>query len=457
MAYQFQTAAHATQYFPANRPVLPEWTRFAWASMDERAWWQPIISEYQRHWTEVEKMSVVYGYRQAALIQVPATEILSLTEWACDHGVIAVPKLKTAVGKRYQSESVSLGPNESYDYAVLILRPESFHKIPHTLQDNEALGESLGYPSCCRSLFQRTWGSGQIDSTYDQMMNTDVVPTANGPVETNLFWRWLGIRLVSHLPCSIQCSASIELGQQFREVIRRMRNVEDVLAADSILSWPLTWSSINGITEIVGPPIKISTRTDWSPEERLFRREGEYHLPETPLSHLWTDNAFNAADHMRSAHTAIIHAIRDHAPQRAVIYDLGCGNGLLLKRAKLHRPDVKIGGNDLKEDAILRAKKGLIGNWRAMPIQDTACLPTDTARPNVVVFSPVRLLEMSEVDATRLRHEMTKLSHVFVYAYSDCIERFTSLTALCQEAQLPIPTIISSTDRIQVGVITYAH
>jgi hypothetical protein len=310
---------------------------------------------------------------------------------------------------------------------------------------DQALGELLGYPACCRAFFDDTWGSGQVDSTYDQCMNAG--GSADGPVEANMLWRWMGIRWVPHLPCSSTCAATVALGQRLREVARAHGYAEEARVIDEVLGWPATWSAVNGIAEIVGPCVKVSARTDWSPELRLFKRSGRYLRPDPWL---WADNGFNDADGMYASHTPIVLALAEHVAPAARVVDLGCGNGLLLKRLKVRRPDVRIAGVDVSPVAVTHAKQDLVGSWTESRIETLTFL---AAAPDAAVLSPVRLTEMPAAEAAAVRGALAAMPQLFVYAYADCVQDHGSLQGLCAHAGLPAPAVVSASAAVQVGLI----
>lgn len=447
----------ATRHFPAGRPVLPEWTRHAWASMDEKGWWEPYLCDAVKAWQEIEKWSVVDGVRQAARMDVSPEQLPAFMKWATDHGVVVHILEQVVAGKSYSSATQAYSSGNTMSFRVLLFRPESLSKAMSRLTD-ETLGELLGYPSCCRTFFAETWGAGQIDTTFDQFCNQPAGSAwldwpehqrgpGNDPVEANILWRWMGIRWVPHLPCSFNCAATVAFGKRMREVAIAHGYHEEAKTIDRILSWPVTWSAINGIAEIVGPCLKVSTRTDWSPERRLFTRAGQYQRPEPRQ---WTNNGFSGPAGMYGSHTPIVRAMSEHMATGARVVDLGCGDGLLLKRLKVRRPDVKIGGVDIKENAIVDARKGLVGSWRAEAIQAGGWIGQS---PTAIVLSPERLFEMSEDDRSAVVAILKEIPQVFVYDYADCILKRGPLTEMCRLIGLPQPAMISACAEVQVGLI----
>lgn len=77
------------------------------------------------------------------------------------------------------------------------------------------LGDALGYPPCCRELFLR---HGQHD---DLTLLTSCLPEAGSAPPASAFTQWIcgPLALISHTPCSLECSASIEIARRSLEVI----------------------------------------------------------------------------------------------------------------------------------------------------------------------------------------------------------------------------------------------
>lgn len=440
-----------------NRPVLPEWTRWAWSSLTERDYWMPLLEQANQSWEELERWSVVDGIRPATYQVASPERFMELSTWAAKYGLVVVPITQINRHNAYRSGSAdAFDPSQPWDYRVIITRPESVAKIaavPDLAKNDAALGDILGYPECCREFFSNTWGSCQVDTTWNQFATTGV---AEGPVEANMLWRWKGIRWVSHLPCSYQCKHTVEIGRQIRQMAQRRGYIEVAHTIDTVLSWPTKWSGVNGIAEIVGPCIKVSTRTDWAPPRanRYFERKGRY---VKPTKKIWTQNGFKSFGEMRRFHVPIVDAVREFAPENATLIDLGCGNGHLLRRIKLHRSDVNLFGVDVNEDAIKDAQAVGVGTWVVDALENLGwCNELTKSETAVPVYCPVRFAEMSE--ETRLAGvEALKTCPLhIVYVYSDNLEKM-SLEEWVQAMGLPndklLVTHTDAAKEVAVGVI----
>lgn len=439
-----------------NRPVLPEWTRWAWSSMTEREYWKVIFDRLGATRSWVEWLTLIEGVRPAIYQNIDPSQLLAKMQEAAEHQLAVIPITQVNKNAGYSSgSSSSFDPSQPWEYRAIITKQEyaqDISQIPNLAHDNVKLGEILGYPKCCQDFFHRTWGAGQVDTTWDQYAETG---SANGPVEANMLWRWMNVRWVSHLPCSFQCQATVEVGRKTREVMRKHGLVEEIKAIDTILSWPTKWSGINGIAEIVGPCLKVSTRTDWAPpsDHRWFERSGIYMKP---TADIWKQNGFSTYQAMTEAHAPVISELVATIPQNGAVIDLGCGNGRLLRTTKLHRPDIKIGGVDVLEDAIVSAQSTLVGKWKASSIQQLEWTSWYSPDQTVLVHCPVRLTEMAKEEADKTRAAMCQYKTHLVYIYGDnakkhTLEEWVSLSGLPVDKLLVICNELAQS--VVVGIL----
>lgn len=348
-----------------------------------------------------------------------------------------VPVSSGHVGGGYQSSGTPNGATQNA-IRVVYTRPEHYSEIlPFT--DNNRMGELLGFPGCCRGHFNDTWGKGQVDSTWDQ-----VSWTKSHTWQASTLMRWMGVRMVPHMPCSYDCPESVEMGQKFYDLGVFLGYREEMEFAKEMLSWPVLGTRLFGIAEYTSPALKLVTRTDWTPTKDQFVRTGTYVKPETWW---WSDNQFLNADSMRHAHRLLIHAILEELPYQARVLDLGCGNGALLRRLKTYCTDITIGGIDINETAIAHAKSYLTGSWQVGRIETGNY---DNFKPTTVIINPVRLMEMTEQSAVEgMRNWLRTVPQVFLYSYNDGnLERSTAATGLTYRP-------IAKTPHLTIGLATW--
>jgi SAM-dependent methyltransferase len=215
-----------------------------------------------------------------------------------------------------------------------------------------------------------------------------------------------------------------------------------------VLHWPVEWSRLFGIAEITTPALKISTRTDWTPTKQSFSRAGQYRAPKKTW---WTLNGFSSADGMRDSHRDMVDALVTQLPPKARVLDLGCGNGMLLRRLTIHRPDIRIAGVDNNAEAIREAQEtiDLRSTFWHGAIQDVMWVDW---KPTVVLFNPARLREMTPADASRASAWIREIPWQFPYMYDDW-QKKASLTTLCEEYQLTAPQPFIKTHRVEMGMV----
>src|SRR5206468_4260350 len=138
----------------------------------------------------------------------------------------------------------------------------------------------LAFPVCCRAFFKDIWARQScLDTTW--AMTADAwgadrgrAATVSGPPGANILWRWMGVRLVPHLPCRFDCGDTLALAERLRAVWVEAGFFEELGWAEEILRWPVEWSALHGIAEIKTPILKVATRTDATAGKYLVRYEG---------------------------------------------------------------------------------------------------------------------------------------------------------------------------------------
>jgi hypothetical protein len=102
----------------------------------------------------------------------------------------------------------------------------------------------------------------------------------SGPLEANIFCRWVGVRAVSHLPCRCDCQETVDVARKLLALGRGIGFVEEMDWLVTILRWPVEWSALHGIAEIKTPVVKIITRTDATARKYVVRRAGDLYPDE---------------------------------------------------------------------------------------------------------------------------------------------------------------------------------
>lgn len=82
----------------------------------------------------------------------------------------------------------------------------------------------------------------------------------------NILLKWLGIRIVFHLPCSFDCQPTIQIATQHAELAREAGFDQETDWLLEMLSWPVEWSALYGLAEITTPVGTTFAVTDTTAE-----------------------------------------------------------------------------------------------------------------------------------------------------------------------------------------------
>lgn len=428
--------------------VLPDWTRVQWTTIENKNKYEKILSSISSAWKHIERMSVVHDIRPSTLDIINSNELSTLIEEYKQYGVMVVPLAKEGVTTTYSSTSQPYQPGKPYRLRVVFTKTEELAKEWYALWNtkplnNKRVGELLGYPECCIDFYLEHWINRQfVDTTWpmsvDKMQVTDDVRTIHikedTPPECNILWRWQGVRLVSHLPCSFNCSHTQDMGMKMAELGRQLGYGQEVDWIYELLSWPVEWSALHGIAEIKTPINKISSRTDMTPWKYTVQKHNAVY-PEDGMSgtmypytekkikikpitttksfqksledtSLWEENGFRFKEAMDHFHEVIIDAIGDmkYVPSGNIL-DLGCGNGVLLGRVVGTRQDLIPHGVEMDRQRCMSAATNI--HWGIFTMGDIFDLQNwKEEYYSLVLLMPGRLMETSPDKARAFRKQL---------------------------------------------------
>ncbi|MCX8008149.1 MAG: DUF483 domain-containing protein [Patescibacteria group bacterium] len=320
--------------------------------------------------------------------------------------------------------------------------------------DNIKIGKLLNYPDCCIDFFQKYWVEEKfIDTTYPMSLNG-----TNGPKECNILLRWLGVRAVSHLPCSFSCERTYEQALKNIEFGRYLGFNEEMDWLEEMLSWPVQWSALHGIAEIKTPILKISTRTDATADLVVVNKEGfvypeegvsgnkfpyinksKTHLTKTMsfkksilLDKLWRDNGFYSFEAMECSHKVILDLVKNFFKEKVPVLsvsDFGCGNGYLLKKlSELKIADkyrffgCELDFNRYKNiDIVMKGVENVEYQFECRNMYDESYYPEVMKETDLDIITSGRFFEVPEETAIKFIREFAKKPEriLVIYSYSD--------------------------------------
>jgi hypothetical protein len=479
--------------------TLPDFTRLSWVSELARQTWEPRIREIGRAWREIEWLSVIRGERSCSLTLLsPEAFIDTAAHWT-NLGLNALPlQIENLPNTPYISTATCREPGQPIAFRLVVGKPEAVlqFKCAWDSSDNEMIGNLLGYPTCCRHFFQRVWiEDKRVDTTWAMAANTceaqasERMIAVNGSPIANILWRWMGVRAVPHLPCRFDCPDTVRFGERLQDIGRQAGYNREIDWTIEILSWPVEWSALHGIAEVKTPVLRVSTRTDATakkfmvhyrgpkfpnegvtglrfPYERPlrllimdssgFHRGLENTIPATPVTPDWyhQDNGFSSPAGMDAAHIPIVDfAQAELAGLQGNIIDLGCGNGVLLKKICNDSIELIPYGVDLKLDCIAHARQLLPQfeqNFIHADFFDVSAWPAAKYALGILMIG--RLLEVSQEKADRLMAVLrSRCDRLLVYIYPGW-NNTNSLEAVVQKAGLHLRKTTGKT----IGLIAFS-
>jgi hypothetical protein len=465
--------------------ALAEFVRISWTSDHAREVWEHRLQRITKAWLDVEWLAVVHGVRRCGVTTVTPEDLVARGgDWAARGLNILPVEIQGTGNTSYASASVKAELGKPFVFRVVLGRPDDVveFKRVYDAGDEHAIGRLLGYPSCCQEFYRHVWvDRGMVDTTWPMAagMQGEAGPAAtaievSGPSYANILWRWMGVRAVSHLPCSFACQATVELGKKLIEVGRSGGYGQEMDWLLEILSWPVEWSALHGLAEIKTPILKVATRTDVTLQKRAVRYKGSaypeegaqglvfpYRRPpvqprrtrsrgfkqglDNPivpaLAHPdWyaSDNGFSSCEAMDRAQQPVVDlAIATLAIDGRNVLDLGCGNGVLLKKIRSGANVVPFG----IEVAAERAEHAsgvlgeLAGNIVCGDMFNDERIWQDGRRYSLAIVMPGRLLEANPEQAMTLRGRLlAQCDRILVYAYGEWLTRYGNLQGLAEKA-----------------------
>jgi hypothetical protein len=360
---------------------LEDFTRIQWAP-EARSIWEPRFAQVSSSWQKMEIWLVSLGFKPSALLVVSPEQLATIFRESQLLGLsLTVLARQGAASNSYSATSVPYVEGQICKENLVGRWITAWDS-----NDDMEIGALLGYPICCREFFKKVWVDGEyIDTTWHQAKNTanpdsGMVINLYPDPACNVTLRHLGLRWVSHLPCSFRCSPTIAMVVEFASALERQFPME-YRTLNEALQWPVKWTALHGIAEITTPVCKIISRTDATGSKLEIRQNGALYPEEgangiefpfrsrTRRARLiqidrWSLNGFSDYESMVKAHNTVISAAGDVRGKS--IIDLGCGTGELLQvykgiAAELH-------GIDTNATALAKAKKFV--NVREMNIFD---------------------------------------------------------------------------------------
>ena len=318
---------------------MEDFSRILWSSQPTRKLWEARIHHICNEWTRIETASVFSGYRTASL---------QLDSWPDKRlGFVTVGLGVQGKADNYSASSPGYVAGKPFSVRTVTIRTERLSDFVAAWHDrnDEEIGLLLGFPGCCVEFFKQTWGRGLHDPTEKmQVSNPHTSPY------TNILLRWLGVRPVPHMPCSLECEVTKMQGETYLGMMDERARAW----SRELLSMSMEYKTLNGVGEVTTPLFKLAFTSQGKREFKLFgtQPDGAAAGIKFPfIEDVWTNNGFKGLNSMIESHK-VIRSILPLTKLNKVI-DFGCGNGyLLFSISAMHKTGIDINGT-----AIIQGRK----------------------------------------------------------------------------------------------------
>jgi len=229
---------------PDFLPNLPSanFVRTVWHSEADKAKYGRTVLDYGNAWLEAEQMSVLEGIRPLCLQPINTTEYLAFLPWAHDNGLHVRIKRFAA-----QFNGFSHYYQEGNDLAVVAMSKNK------DMVESDNCEQYLGYPNCCQNFFAANFPK-YLDPVLQWANNEDHVVASSECVPV---LRSIGIRRVSHIPCSPTCYQSQNIGIDMASLLPTQLSEQ----ATEILASSMSWDCYRGIAIVKTPWFRIIYRS----------------------------------------------------------------------------------------------------------------------------------------------------------------------------------------------------
>jgi len=259
---------------------IPPFTTVVWRSRKAREEYEAAIEDYDRVYHKVELVLIKEGYRKCDVEHVyPETlqdQMVMMAMLGFKFRVLDFVRRYSGFAHKHERPT---GAQDTMIFGVVAEDErylEEYARAYHS-GDHDAQGRLLGYPECCRRFFSEVWSRGEYDPILEIARRTGVGEDGmvRGDPLLNVMLRYVGVRVIPFLPCSFRCRRAREFALAALELLKR----EDrgaLLRALELLSMPVRWSQVNGITQVEVGDVMVIVAGGYTAERQEVRFIPEY-------------------------------------------------------------------------------------------------------------------------------------------------------------------------------------
>jgi hypothetical protein len=253
--------------------------------------YRKLMSNIVEVFNRIEYLSVIEGTRDAHLLFIRPADVEHKRAEFRKYGleIVLLNKEADNMSGNYGNHSLPWDGQAQFVWRSIVTKPELVSKWNDIWKTRERdvfmgeylIGRGLGYPHCCSEHFTEVWmRRGGIDTTWQQaactITNTsDYVEAENilgeynaielpetTPIWASNLLRWAGLKLVTHLPCSFNCTESKRIALENLGIATKYGYGYEYNMLCKMLDWEITWTAEYGVATIDTPVFTIHTLTD---------------------------------------------------------------------------------------------------------------------------------------------------------------------------------------------------
>jgi hypothetical protein len=281
---------------------IPNMTSTQFANLESKNKWEPKIQLAGQFYPQIEYLTVKHGVRKTMIAHnVKPENIQKMSRDLAKDGLMMIPLSREGVSNgSFSHFSKSYDGRGDFVYRSVIAKniADAYDFVQaHETHDDVRIGELLGFPQCCSTFFDRVWKLGYFDPIWQQAENTPKAHIKNirnfedrrlvrikesaEAYKTLSTFRYLGVRVLSHFPCSFNCERSIQVANEWIDLGRKL-NLTGLNETLEIMQLPFEWDCLKGVAIINTPVFKIVTNSMPCYPRHVIQQESSIYPEESP-------------------------------------------------------------------------------------------------------------------------------------------------------------------------------
>jgi len=258
---------------------VPSVNRIQFTNKESMDVWGTKIEKARIFYPRIEMETVKHGLRKCMILHRVRPENFDMhARTLAKDGLILVPISKEGDGgDTFAHQSRQYEKNRPFVYRVAVARKgQDAEELVHASQinDDRKIGELLGFPECCSNFFYKKWrdsysdpiwqqAEGTINTKYsfrqDEKFNVNnkhIIRVKESNSKISSVFRYIGVRVLSHLPCALDCKQSLAVANDWIDLATREK-IEGLEETLEIMKLPFEWDCFKGIVVINTPVFKF--------------------------------------------------------------------------------------------------------------------------------------------------------------------------------------------------------